>query len=106
MARRSPEPSVTFERRNDEEILIATDGSASAHEAVGVASNWQRSTVPRVKFIHKVLPVDDYLVAGRLGPTLRKPHKVEMDESELRCATRPMWRMPPASPTRSSASRV
>jgi len=63
-------------------ILIATDGSASAHEAVGVGVELAAEHGAEVKFIH-VLPVDDYIVAGRLGPTLPKPHTFEMDEPEV-----------------------
>jgi nucleotide-binding universal stress UspA family protein len=63
-------------------ILIATDGSASAHEAVGVGVELAAEHGAEVTFIH-VLPADDYVVAGRLGPALPKPHKVDMDETEV-----------------------
>jgi nucleotide-binding universal stress UspA family protein len=63
-------------------ILIATDGSGSAQEAVGVGVELAAEHAAEVTFIH-VLPADDYLVAGRLGPALPKPHKVDMDESEV-----------------------
>ena len=50
-------------------ILIATDGSASAHEAVGIGVELAAEHGAQVVFIH-VLPPDDYVVAGRLGPAL------------------------------------
>ena len=63
-------------------ILIATDGSASAHEAVEVGVELAAEHGAEVTFIH-VLPPDDYLVAGRLGPVVTKPHDLEMDDSEI-----------------------
>ena len=63
-------------------ILIATDGSASAHEAVGIGVELAAEHGAHVTFIH-VLPANDYLVAGRLGPVLPKPHEVDMDETEV-----------------------
>ena len=63
-------------------ILIATVGSASAHEAVGIGVELAAEPGAHVTFIH-VLPADDYLVAGRLGPVLPKPHEVDMDETEV-----------------------
>lgn len=63
-------------------ILIATDGSASAHEAVGIGVELAAEHGADVTFIH-VLPPDDYFVAGRLGPVLPKPHEVDMDETEV-----------------------
>jgi len=63
-------------------ILIATDGSPSAKEAVDVGVELAAEHGAEVTFIH-VLPVDDYIVTGRLGLALPKPHDVEMDESEV-----------------------
>lgn len=63
-------------------VLIATDGSPSAHEAVEVGVELAAEHGAEVTFIH-VLPPDDYLVSGRLGPVLTKPHEVDMDESEI-----------------------
>ena len=63
-------------------ILIATDGSASAREAVEVGVELAAEQGAEITFVH-VLPADEYIVAGRLGPSLPKPHHVEMDESEL-----------------------
>jgi len=63
-------------------ILIATDGSASANQAVGVGVELAAEQDAQVTFIH-VLPPDDYIVAGRLGPVLPKPHEVAMDETEV-----------------------
>ena len=62
-------------------ILIATDGSASAHEAVEVGVELAAEHGAEVTFIH-VLPSDDFVVAGRLG-SLPKAHRVDMDESEV-----------------------
>jgi nucleotide-binding universal stress UspA family protein len=63
-------------------ILIATDGSASANEAVGVGVELAAEHGAEVTLVH-VLPADDFVVAGRLGPALPKPHKVDMDETEV-----------------------
>jgi len=62
-------------------IVIATDGSPTAVEAVDVGIELAAEQGAEVAFVH-VLPADDYLVAGRLAPVLPKPHNVEMDESE------------------------
>jgi nucleotide-binding universal stress UspA family protein len=63
-------------------ILIATDGSASAREAVEIGIELAAEQGAEITFVH-VLPPDDYIVSGRLGPVLPKPHHVEVDESEL-----------------------
>jgi nucleotide-binding universal stress UspA family protein len=63
-------------------ILVATDGSPSANEAVGVGVELAAEHGAEVTFIH-VLPADDYVVTGRLGPLLPKPHDVDMDVSEV-----------------------
>ncbi len=63
-------------------ILIATDGSASACEAVEVGVELAAEQGAEVTFVH-VLPADEYVVTGRLGPTFPKPHHIDMDESEL-----------------------
>jgi nucleotide-binding universal stress UspA family protein len=62
-------------------ILIATDGSANAREAIDVGLELAAEQGAEVTFIH-VLPPDDFVVIGR-GPALPKPHPVEMDEDEL-----------------------
>jgi len=62
-------------------ILIATDGSANAHEAIDVGLELATEQGAEVMFIH-VLPPDDFVVIGR-GPALPKPHPVEMGEDEL-----------------------
>jgi nucleotide-binding universal stress UspA family protein len=63
-------------------IVIATDGSASSQEAVGVGLELAAEEGAAVVFVH-VLPADDFVVAGRLGPALPRPHHVDMDESEV-----------------------
>lgn len=62
------------------EIVIATDGSEAAHEAVEYGLELATENGAAVTFVH-VLPPDDYIVAGR-GPAIPKPHHVDMDESE------------------------
>ncbi|HET6656967.1 MAG TPA: universal stress protein [Gaiellaceae bacterium] len=62
-------------------ILIATDGSPSAREAVGVGVELAAEHGAEITFVH-VLPADEFIVAGRLG-SLPKAHRVDMDESEL-----------------------
>lgn len=62
-------------------IVIATDGSPSAVEAVGVGIELAAEQGAELAFVH-VLPADDYVVAARLGH-LPKPHQVDMDESEV-----------------------
>ena len=88
-----------------EKILMATDGSASAHEAVGVGVELAAEHGAEVTFIH-VFPADNYVIAARLGPALPKPDEVDTDENEVACARPPTWLTPPASPTYWSASRV
>ena len=63
-------------------IVIATDGSPSSQEAVSVGLELAAEQGAAVAFVH-VLPADDYVVSGRLGPVLTKPHHVDMDESEV-----------------------
>lgn len=62
-------------------IVIATDGSPSAREAIDVGLELASEQSADVTFVH-VLPADDYMVLGRGGPALPKPHHVEVDESE------------------------
>lgn len=61
-------------------ILIATDGSSSAAEAVEMGLELAAEHEADVTFIH-VLPPDEFIV-GRAGPGRPIPHHVEMDESE------------------------
>jgi nucleotide-binding universal stress UspA family protein len=61
-------------------ILIATDGSPSAAEAVEMGLELAAEHEADVTFIH-VLPPDEF-IAARLGPGRAIPHHVEMDESE------------------------
>lgn len=67
------------------EIVIATDGSESAREAVDFGLELARENGAEVTFVH-VLPPDDYIVRGRSGPAIPKPHQVGMDESEIALA--------------------
>jgi nucleotide-binding universal stress UspA family protein len=60
-------------------IVIATDGSPSAREAIDVGLELASEQSADVTFVH-VLPADDYIVPGRA--VLPKPHHVEIDESE------------------------
>ena len=62
-------------------IVIATDGSESAQEAVGVGIELAAEQGAAVTFVH-VLPADEFVVAGRTGH-IPKAHRVEMDESEV-----------------------
>jgi nucleotide-binding universal stress UspA family protein len=62
-------------------IVIATDGSPSAEEAVGVGIELAAEQGAAVTFVH-VLPADEFIVAGRLGH-IPKAHRVDMDETEL-----------------------
>ncbi len=62
-------------------IVIATDGSPSAREAIDVGLELASEQSADVTFVH-VLPADDYMVLGRGGPVLPKRHHVEIDESE------------------------
>lgn len=63
------------------DIVIATDGSAGAAEVVAVGLELAAEQAANVTFVH-VLPPDDYIVSGRGGPVLPKPHHVDLDESE------------------------
>lgn len=61
-------------------ILIATDGSPSAYEAIDMGLELAAEHKADVTFIH-VLPPDEFIAArGGLGRAI--PHHVEMDESE------------------------
>jgi nucleotide-binding universal stress UspA family protein len=63
-------------------MLIATDGSPSAREAIDVGVELAAEQGAEITFVH-VLPPDDYVVSGRMAPAVAKPHHVAMDESEL-----------------------
>jgi nucleotide-binding universal stress UspA family protein len=63
-------------------IVIATDGSPSSQEAVDVGIELAAEQGAAVTFVH-VLPPDDYIVSGRLGPVIPVPHHLAMDESEV-----------------------
>jgi nucleotide-binding universal stress UspA family protein len=63
-------------------ILIATDGSTSAYEAVDVGLELATEQGAEVTFVH-VLPPDEYVAPGRSAPAVPRPHHVDMDESEL-----------------------
>lgn len=64
------------------QIVIATDGSPSAREAIDVGLELASEQGAEVTFVHVLAP-DDYIVSGRGGPVLARPHHVGMDESEL-----------------------
>jgi nucleotide-binding universal stress UspA family protein len=61
-------------------IVIATDGSASAREAVEVGLEIAFEQGGDVTFVH-VLPPDQFITA-RNAPALTVPHEVDLDESE------------------------
>lgn len=61
------------------QIVIATDGSSSAQEAVEVGLEFAKEQGADVTFVH-VTPPDK--VAGGRGGTHVVPHRVEIDESE------------------------
>jgi nucleotide-binding universal stress UspA family protein len=65
-------------------IVIATDGSPSAAEAIAVGLELAQEQGADVTFVH-VLPPDTF-VGGRPGPTHARPHHVGMDESEIALA--------------------
>lgn len=69
-------------------IVIATDGSPSANEAVDVGIELAAEQGAAVTFVH-VLPPDEYIIAGRGAAALPRPHHVEIDESDtaLKVAT-------------------
>ena len=62
-------------------IVIATDGSPTAQEAVAVGVELAAEHGASVTFVH-VLPADEFIVAGRMGH-IPKAHRVDMDESEV-----------------------
>lgn len=62
-------------------IVIATDGSPTAQEAVAVGVELAAEHGASVTLVH-VLPADEFIVAGRMGH-LPKAHRVDMDESEV-----------------------
>jgi nucleotide-binding universal stress UspA family protein len=66
-------------------IVIATDGSPSAREAIDVGLELATEQGAEVTFVH-VLPPDDFIVAGRAGYVRPRPHHVGMDESEIALA--------------------
>lgn len=61
-------------------IVIATDGSAPAQEAVEVGLELASEQGADVTFVH-VTPADEF-VTTRLGPAPAVPHREEIDESE------------------------
>jgi nucleotide-binding universal stress UspA family protein len=61
-------------------ILIATDGSPSALEAVDVGLEIAAEQGSDVTFVH-VLPPDQFITA-RNAPSIVVPHEVSLDESE------------------------
>ena len=63
-------------------ILIATDGSPTARDAVDVGIELAAEQGAEVTFLH-VLPADDFVGGGRGAPVFTKPHPVEMDETEI-----------------------
>jgi nucleotide-binding universal stress UspA family protein len=65
-------------------IVIATDGSPSAREAIDFGLELAAEEGSEVTFVH-VLPPDDFLVPGR-GGAIPRAHHVEMDESEAALA--------------------
>ena len=66
------------------QIVIATDGSAPATEAVDVGLELAREQGAEVTFVHVTEP-DDY-VASRLGPGHAVPHHEPIDASETALA--------------------
>jgi nucleotide-binding universal stress UspA family protein len=63
-----------------EKIIIATDGSSHAQEAVAFGLELASEQEAEVTFVH-VLPPDKF-VAGRLAPAIPIQHRKPMDESE------------------------
>jgi nucleotide-binding universal stress UspA family protein len=61
-------------------IIIATDGSSHAQEAVAFGLELASEQEAEVTFVH-VLPPDEF-AAGRLGPAIPIQHREPMDESE------------------------
>jgi nucleotide-binding universal stress UspA family protein len=66
-------------------ILVATDGSPSAYEAIDMALELAVEHQAELTFVH-VLPPDEF-ITGRVGPGRPIPHRVEMDESEAALRT-------------------
>lgn len=64
------------------QIVIATDGSQSAREAIEVGLELAGEQGAEVTFVH-VLPADKWVVPGRGTAGHAKPHHVDMDESEI-----------------------
>jgi nucleotide-binding universal stress UspA family protein len=62
------------------QIVIATDGSPSATEAVDVGLELAKEQGADVTFVH-VTPPDEYVVS-RPGPGHPRPHHEPIDESE------------------------
>lgn len=65
-------------------IIIATDGSPSATEAVDVGLELAKEQGAEVTFVH-VTPAEDYVVS-RLGSGPAVPHREPIDESETALA--------------------
>jgi nucleotide-binding universal stress UspA family protein len=63
-------------------ILIATDGSANAAEAVDVGLEFAAEQGAEVTFLH-VLPPGDCVVSGGLRLVPAMPHHLQIDENEL-----------------------
>ena len=62
-------------------LVIATDGSAPAKEAVDFGLELAAEHGADVMFVH-VMPVDEYAVAGRLGGAMPIVHSEPVDDSE------------------------
>jgi nucleotide-binding universal stress UspA family protein len=62
------------------QIVIATDGSPSAAQAVEVGLELAKEQGADVTFVHVALPED--FVVSRLGPGHPIPHSEQIDESE------------------------
>src|SRR4029453_16286945 len=79
----SVQPGLPWTRKEVvmKNIVIATDGSPSSQEAVGVGIELATEQGAAVTFVH-VLPADEFLVAGRMGH-IPKAHRGDMDESEV-----------------------
>jgi nucleotide-binding universal stress UspA family protein len=82
MASGSAEPSVIREKGGAmKKIILAIDGSAHSQEAVEFGLELAVEQQAEVTFVH-VLPPDEFVVAGRLGPAMPIQHREPMDESE------------------------
>jgi len=64
-----------------EKILIATDGSEPSREAVEFGLALATEHKADVTFVH-VVPPDEYMYTGRLGPAVPIQHGEPIDESE------------------------